>query len=68
MLVRYIHELGTVNPSADGNWRLAPTTGNARLVFETGPAARAHAETRTDVSYLDTAANGFARFVLRPVA
>lgn len=67
VLVRYIHELGTVNPSADGNWRLAPTTGNARLVFETGPTAKAHAEGRRDVSYLDMAPNGFARFVLRPV-
>jgi 2',3'-cyclic-nucleotide 2'-phosphodiesterase/3'-nucleotidase len=65
VLVRYIVEQGTINPSADDNWRLAPTTGAATLIFETGPGARPHAEQRGDIVYLDVAPSGFARYQLQ---
>ena len=62
VLVRYIIENRTINPSADDNWRFAETTGNANLIFETGPAAKAHAEARDDIAYLGDAESGFARY------
>jgi len=65
VLVRYIVEQGTINPSADDNWRLAPTTGAATLIFETGPGAKPHAEQRGDIVYLDVAPSGFARYQLQ---
>ena len=65
VIVRYIVEQGTIDPSADGNWRLAPTTGAAALVFETGPGAEAAARMRSDVEYLGPGASGFARYRLK---
>jgi 2',3'-cyclic-nucleotide 2'-phosphodiesterase / 3'-nucleotidase len=65
VIVRYIVEQGTIDPAADDNWRLAPTTGAATLIFETGPGARPHAEPRGDIVCRDTAPTGFARYELK---
>jgi 2',3'-cyclic-nucleotide 2'-phosphodiesterase/3'-nucleotidase len=68
VVVRYIVEQGTINPAADGNWRIAATTGAAKLVFETGPGAKPHARARADATFLDMTPAGFDRYELRPGA
>ncbi|PLS19988.1 bifunctional 2',3'-cyclic-nucleotide 2'-phosphodiesterase/3'-nucleotidase [Neptunicoccus cionae] len=63
VIVRYIVEQGTINPTADGNWGFAPLE-NTSVLFDTGPKG---AERISDVKgvQLEQAGDGpdgFARY------
>ncbi|WP_174801915.1 bifunctional 2',3'-cyclic-nucleotide 2'-phosphodiesterase/3'-nucleotidase [Martelella limonii] len=62
VLVRYIVEQGTINPSADANWTFKPMPGTT-AVFETGPRA---ADYIADVkgAKIETAGDGENGFAL----
>ncbi len=63
VIVRYIVEQGTINPSADGNWGFAPMDGTT-VLFDTGPAASAFLDQVEGVSIEEAGEgdNGFARY------
>ncbi len=63
VIVRYIVEQGTINPSADANWSFAPVEG-ATVIFDTGPAGRQYAGEVKGVKIepAGDGENGFARF------
>ncbi|KQV43422.1 MULTISPECIES: bifunctional 2',3'-cyclic-nucleotide 2'-phosphodiesterase/3'-nucleotidase [unclassified Rhizobium] len=65
VIVRYIHEQGTINPSADGNWTFKAQPGST-AVFETGPKARGLIGAVKSVKIEDAGdgADGFAKFRL----
>ncbi|PZU83071.1 MAG: bifunctional 2',3'-cyclic-nucleotide 2'-phosphodiesterase/3'-nucleotidase [Shinella sp.] len=65
VIVRYIVDQGTINPSADGNWTFAPMEGTT-AIFETGPKARDYAATVKGAKIEDAGngAEGFAKFRL----
>ncbi|MDQ0319740.1 2',3'-cyclic-nucleotide 2'-phosphodiesterase/3'-nucleotidase [Pararhizobium capsulatum DSM 1112] len=65
VIVRYIHEQKTINPSADGNWTFKPLPGTT-AIFETGPKARGLIGEVKSVKIEDAGdgADGFAKFRL----
>ncbi len=39
VIVRYVHEQGTINPTADANWTFKPLPGTT-VLFESAPKAK----------------------------
>lgn len=58
----YILEVGTIDPSADGNWQFAPVAGDPNLVFETSNSAKSLAEREPAIQYIEVTQNGFAKY------
>ncbi|NNJ66698.1 MAG: bifunctional 2',3'-cyclic-nucleotide 2'-phosphodiesterase/3'-nucleotidase [Boseongicola sp.] len=65
VIVRYIVEQGTIQPSADANWTFAPLPDTS-VVFETGPKAADYVDDlkSVDVTPAGDGADGFALFRL----
>ena len=66
VIVRYIVEQGTINPSADGNWTFKPMEGTT-VLFETGPAGGRYADDIKSVS-IEPAGEGEAGFAAYRIA
>ncbi|WP_445680968.1 bifunctional 2',3'-cyclic-nucleotide 2'-phosphodiesterase/3'-nucleotidase [Radicibacter daui] len=64
VLIRYIHDKGTINPSADNNWSFAPVAGVTKALFDSSPNAQAYAASLKNVTYVGPGENGFARYAL----
>ncbi|SDS11418.1 2',3'-cyclic-nucleotide 2'-phosphodiesterase / 3'-nucleotidase / 5'-nucleotidase [Paenibacillaceae bacterium GAS479] len=54
VLMDYIAETGTINPSADGNWSIAPIKGNVNVTFTTAPEAAAAITDSNKIKYTNT--------------
>ena len=65
VIVRYIVEQGTIQPSADANWRFAPMEGSS-VLFETGPKAADYIDDLkgVDIAPAGEGAEGFALYRL----
>jgi len=63
VIVRFIHDQGTINPSADANWSFVPLEGTS-VVFETGPKAKDHiADVKAvKIEPAGEGAEGFAKY------
>lgn len=65
VIVRFVHEEGTINPSADGNWTFKPLPGTT-AVFQSGPKAKQFLADLQSVKIEDAGegTDGFAKFRL----
>ncbi|MFS2149731.1 bifunctional 2',3'-cyclic-nucleotide 2'-phosphodiesterase/3'-nucleotidase [Rhizobium sp. Rhizsp42] len=65
VIVRYVHEQGTINPAADGNWTFKPVTG-ATATFQSGPKAKQFIADVKGAKIADAGegTDGFAKFRL----
>ena len=64
VIVRYIVENGTINPTADDNWTFVPVAG-ASALFPSGPKAADHLAAMTGIEPAGAGADGFAMFRLK---
>jgi 2',3'-cyclic-nucleotide 2'-phosphodiesterase / 3'-nucleotidase len=66
VIVRYIVEQGTINPSADANWKFKQLDG-ATVLFDTGPKGREYLSDVKGVDIEDAGdgPDGFARYRIR---
>jgi 2',3'-cyclic-nucleotide 2'-phosphodiesterase / 3'-nucleotidase len=62
VVIDYIAQNKTINPSADNNWSIAPVKGNPNVTFETSPKAQHYVKNSKTISYVSPSANGFAKF------
>jgi len=65
VIVRYIMRQGTINPTADGNWKFLSLPGTTAM-FETGPKGRDFISSVKDAKIEDAGdnADGYAKFRL----
>ncbi|RUM25127.1 bifunctional 2',3'-cyclic-nucleotide 2'-phosphodiesterase/3'-nucleotidase [Rhizobium vallis] len=65
VIVRYVHDQGTINPSADANWTFKPLPGTT-ATFESGPKAKQFLAALKSVKIEEAGegADGFAKFRL----
>lgn len=66
VVVRYIVDKGTINPSADDNWSFKPIDG-ASVLFETGPKGKEHLSDlkAVDIEPAGDGADGFAQYRIK---
>lgn len=66
VIVRYIVERGTINPSADANWSFKPVA-DTTVIFETGPAGQGYADDVPGVAIepAGEGEEGFAKYRIR---
>ncbi|MCM3000271.1 bifunctional 2',3'-cyclic-nucleotide 2'-phosphodiesterase/3'-nucleotidase [Paenibacillus cellulositrophicus] len=64
VIIDYIRDNGTINPSADGNWTFAPVDANLNVTFTSSPDAKDLAASSKNMKYIGAAEEGFAKYGL----
>lgn len=65
VIMDYMIDLGTIDPSADGNWTFASFGENANVTFETSGKAKDFVQEGSGIEYLAPAEEGFAKYSLK---
>jgi 2',3'-cyclic-nucleotide 2'-phosphodiesterase / 3'-nucleotidase len=63
ILTDYIRKNKIINPTADGNWSIAPFHGVAKPIFYTSPRAKTYAAQYKNIQYIGAEKN-FAKYMI----
>ncbi|OCA88261.1 hypothetical protein A8F94_10705 [Bacillus sp. FJAT-27225] len=63
-IIDYILEVGTINPSADQNYRFSAVSSEVNVTFESSPDAQKVIGDNSPIAYVGEAAGGFAKYRL----
>jgi len=64
VIVRFIVQEGTINPSADSNWSFKTLPGAENVVFESSPKGQNYLDQVPRVTYVGAGSEGFAKYQL----
>lgn len=62
VIIDYILANKEINPTADNNWTFTPVDGNVNVTFISSPDAKPYAEKMSNMKYITTNADGFAKY------
>ncbi|MGD6831146.1 hypothetical protein ACQCT5_03215 [Sutcliffiella halmapala] len=62
--IDYIRELGTIDPSADGNWTFAPVAGEVNVSFDSSMDAIDSLPESNAIRYDGVSEKGFGSYVM----
>ncbi|WP_433957157.1 bifunctional 2',3'-cyclic-nucleotide 2'-phosphodiesterase/3'-nucleotidase [Cytobacillus horneckiae] len=65
VIIDYIFEKGTIDPSADGNWTFAPIGNHANLTFESSSEAVDSIKEGSGIQYIGNGNNGFGKYSIQ---
>ena len=63
-IIDYILEQKTIDPSADGNWKFAPISGNVNVVFESSKKAVDVLSPTSSIKYVGEGTDGFGKYAI----
>ncbi|WP_255452245.1 bifunctional 2',3'-cyclic-nucleotide 2'-phosphodiesterase/3'-nucleotidase [Sporosarcina sp. ANT_H38] len=65
VIMDYMIDVGTIDPSADSNWAFAPLNESINVTFETSSKAKEFIQEGKGIEYLSLTKDGFAEFSLK---
>ncbi len=65
VIIDYIRELGTIDPSADNNWSFLPVENDLNVTFESSMDAKKAITDGSSIQYVGEAANEFGKYSIK---
>ena len=65
VIIDYIRELGTIDPSADNNWSFSPVESDVNVTFESSMDAKNAIAEGSSIQYVGEAANEFGKYSIK---
>lgn len=62
VVIDYLIDQKSINPSADNNWSFAPVQGDLNVTFESSPNAKSFAAQSGNIAFAGEGQDGFAKF------
>lgn len=61
-IIDYIREVGTIDPSADGNWKFSSVLNDVNVTFDSAMEAVEAIEEGSNIEYVGPSTNGFGKY------